>query len=327
MLWYGWFLWSKQKHCLFKSFFLTFSACGFQTPYVGSVQDHVENMGPVHDNRCPTPGCEARFSSYAEYQDHATQHGHLGFKCGWCDEVFETMGKSKQYFISEHSFLQNISCLFTIFQPWEGCIVEECMSVTKEYVQPGCPGLQGLPKSLPKRSNVQSVEKYAEIEGPWLATLKWPTLLENFRVKFVVGFLETNLYWGATHMTSIRKKPVNFVGMKLQKWKNIFFSNTQLMKIVPLFVHIVTRLGLRRVNSELIWPFTLEKSLISANIVANVSVKRTGKSLTKKRYMKVKNENLLPVRELLSMWNPNSLLARGKMWDILDMRIIEWNNI
>jgi len=66
-------------------------ACGFTTPYVGSVQDHVENMGPVHDNRCPTPGCEARFSSYAEYQDHATQHGHLGFKCGWCDEVFETM--------------------------------------------------------------------------------------------------------------------------------------------------------------------------------------------------------------------------------------------
>ena len=54
-------------------------------------------MGPVHDNRCPTPGCEARFSSYAEYQDHATQHGHLGFKCGWCDEVFETMGKSIQY--------------------------------------------------------------------------------------------------------------------------------------------------------------------------------------------------------------------------------------
>ena len=70
-----------------------FSACGFTTPYVGSVQEHVENMGPVHDNRCPTPGCEARFSSYAEYQEHATQNGHLGFKCGWCDEVFETMGK------------------------------------------------------------------------------------------------------------------------------------------------------------------------------------------------------------------------------------------
>ena len=61
-------------------------------------------MGPVHDNRCPTPGCEARFSSYAEYQDHATQHGHLGFKCGWCDEVFETMGKSIQCCISKQVF-------------------------------------------------------------------------------------------------------------------------------------------------------------------------------------------------------------------------------
>ena len=64
-----------------------FIACGYKTPYISMVQDHVNNHGPFHDNRCPR--CPERFISRKDLLEHQTRNNHHGFRCGICEKAFD----------------------------------------------------------------------------------------------------------------------------------------------------------------------------------------------------------------------------------------------
>ena len=63
-------------------------ACGFKTPYMKDVQNHIKIEGPYHDNSCPK--CPEKFNSRFDLLQHVKLRKHDGFPCGMCTEVFET---------------------------------------------------------------------------------------------------------------------------------------------------------------------------------------------------------------------------------------------
>ena len=62
--------------------------CGYTTPYIAKVREHLKIKGPYHDNKCPR--CPERFYSRTDLLNHKKISDHEGFVCGLCPEVFET---------------------------------------------------------------------------------------------------------------------------------------------------------------------------------------------------------------------------------------------
>ena len=63
-------------------------ACGYTTPYIANVREHIKIQGPYHNNKCPN--CPEIFYTRSEILQHKKLANHEGYCCGLCSEVFET---------------------------------------------------------------------------------------------------------------------------------------------------------------------------------------------------------------------------------------------
>ena len=63
--------------------------CDFQTPFIRNAVEHIDQWGPFHNNKCPK--CPLRFTSRKDLADHITISNHIGYCCGLCEEVFDTI--------------------------------------------------------------------------------------------------------------------------------------------------------------------------------------------------------------------------------------------
>ena len=70
-------------------------ACGYRTPYMACVEQHLKSFGPLHDNKCVR--CEERFQTRQDMLKHIMAMKHEGVACGYCREVFEDEGKVKAH--------------------------------------------------------------------------------------------------------------------------------------------------------------------------------------------------------------------------------------
>ena len=70
-------------------------ACGMTTPFTCTVKYHLNHQGPYHDNQCPR--CPNRFATRADLLQHVELEKHEGFRCGFCQEVFETMADKNDH--------------------------------------------------------------------------------------------------------------------------------------------------------------------------------------------------------------------------------------
>ena len=75
-------------------------ACGYKTPYIGTVDSHCKTMGPYHINKCPR--CDLKFKTRADLLDHVNQANHGGYVCGFCGEVFDAYGLKREHDNSVH---------------------------------------------------------------------------------------------------------------------------------------------------------------------------------------------------------------------------------
>ena len=63
-------------------------ACGYTTPYIQVVEQHLKSMGPYHNNKCPK--CSSRFYSREDLVEHMKIENHESYCCGLCEEVLDT---------------------------------------------------------------------------------------------------------------------------------------------------------------------------------------------------------------------------------------------
>ena len=76
-------------------------ACDYKTPYTFQVEQHIEQQGPFHNNKCPN--CDERFSTRSAFIEHFKEFpNHQGYVCGTCETVFDDMESRTKHRRKEH---------------------------------------------------------------------------------------------------------------------------------------------------------------------------------------------------------------------------------